>query len=87
MLVECGDMQEVQSNGSRGVVARLELFQHALASWVVITPPKRDDPIYVSERLVVVSAAKRLRSAAVLMLSGRVVGKPDSGSFRGGRFS
>src|SRR5262249_33935067 len=31
MLGECGDVQEVQSNGSRGVVSPLELFQHALA--------------------------------------------------------
>jgi hypothetical protein len=31
MLCECGDVLEVQSNGSGGVVAPLELFQHALA--------------------------------------------------------
>jgi hypothetical protein len=31
MLGECGDVQKVQSNGSSGVVAPLELFQHALA--------------------------------------------------------
>jgi len=50
MLGECGDVLEVQSNGSGSVVSPLELFQHALASWVIITPPKRDDPIYASER-------------------------------------
>jgi hypothetical protein len=31
MLGECGDMLEVQSNGSSGVVPPLELFQHALS--------------------------------------------------------
>jgi hypothetical protein len=31
MLRECGDVVEIQSNGSSGVVALLELFQHALA--------------------------------------------------------
>jgi hypothetical protein len=31
MLGECGDVPEIQSSGSSGVVAPLELFQHALA--------------------------------------------------------
>jgi hypothetical protein len=31
MLGECSHVLEVQSNGSSGVVAPLELFQHALA--------------------------------------------------------
>jgi uncharacterized protein YndB with AHSA1/START domain len=36
-------------------------------SWVIITPPKRDDPIYASGRLMFFSAAKRLRSAPDLI--------------------
>jgi len=31
VLGECGYVVEVQSNGSSGVVAPLEVFQHALA--------------------------------------------------------
>jgi hypothetical protein len=31
MLGECGDMLEIQSNSSSGVISPLELFQHALA--------------------------------------------------------
>jgi hypothetical protein len=31
MLGEFGDVPEVQSNGSSGVVSPLELFQHALS--------------------------------------------------------
>jgi hypothetical protein len=35
-------------------------------SWVIITPPKRDDPIYASETIYGFSAAKRLRSTGVI---------------------
>jgi len=31
VLGECGDVVEIQSNSSSGVVSPLELFQHALA--------------------------------------------------------
>jgi len=31
MFGECGDVVEIQSNGSSAVVSQLEFFQHALA--------------------------------------------------------
>jgi hypothetical protein len=62
---ECGNVLDVQSNGSRRVVTPLEFLQHALSKLGHHkTPPKRDDPLYAS-KLRGSSAAKRLRSTPV----------------------
>ena len=54
MLDECGDVQEVQSNGPVGVVVPAgALPAMRWRRYFIITPPQRGDPIYSSARLTV----------------------------------